>query len=140
MKIHNLNFLISESNNNIPTLIIAMSQEEIAIATQRDIHRTLRVVCAPLKGLRMVLAQWVQVPDAVKYQITAEATTARVIADLERILTAASVKLEDLHELELLHIKLHCDDFKWNKFTYTGKELKITSIIWNLITQHRLLF
>jgi len=89
-----------------------------------DRHRiitTLKRVTTPIISLRMLLAQWTSEPEITNYKITPESRIPRIIDDLTSLIeNLKSVTLKQLHQLELLHMKLNAGhEQTWLKLRFT---------------------
>lgn len=76
-----------------------------------DRHRiltTLKRVTTPIISLKMLLAQWTSAPEITNYKITPESRIPKIIDDLTTTIeNLGNVTVKNLHQLELLHMKLN---------------------------------
>jgi hypothetical protein len=89
-----------------------------------DRHRiltTLKRVTTPIISLKMLLAQWTSAPEITNYKITPESRIPKIIDDLtSSIENLGNVTLKNLHQLELLHMKLNAGhEQTWLKLRFT---------------------
>jgi len=99
----------------------------------QEIQRTLKIVCAPIGSLQMLLSQWEKVSHAQAFRVDKSAALTKVISDLVQHLNQQPVSREDLHQLELLHVKLNADSNEsWKQYSYsnTVSKSKMGKIGW----------